>query len=904
MKRLFTVALTMLSALVMSAQNYYVSGKVTDSQTGETLIGANVLYSETQGTVSDFDGKYSIELPNGTYTFRVSYVGYDLIEKQIVVANKSQTINFSLQSKTLDEVVVNADWAQARETPVAFTNVLPAQINNELAGQDLPMVLNSTPGIYATQQGGGDGDARINIRGFPQNYVAVMIDGIPVNDMENGWVYWSNWFGLDAITRSMQVQRGLGVSKLAIPSVGGTINIITKGIETKREATIKQYVDINGKLQTTLGYTSGMLENGWGFTAAGSYKKGNTWIQETNTEGWFYYFKVDKRWKKHVTSLTGFGAPQEHDQRLYKRSVAAYSLDYARKVGIDVDAVDEDGDYLYRPSINNKGFDYNYQWGYITRDRNDENANKEVQNERINMYHKPQFSLRDTWNPTDKIYISNTIYTSIGRGGGTSLRYSLKNTQLVQDPIAEDYGQINFQSIYGGNSKPTNSPFGLTYPIDTNYSHTEYVSSNFLVKKNNEHIWYGYLSNIDYNYNDYITISGGIDLRTYKGTHYMSVYDLLGGDYAIDLADTRMTNSTQAMKRVGDKVYYYDNGYVRYGGLFGQVQYKTSIITTFLNLSYAHSQIKKEDFFAQSTSDWKGVNSYTFKGGFNYNATEHSNVFINLGYMSKIRDFDSYYYLYSTDFIDDVENERVKAIELGYNFHSTQFSASVNTYFTRWENKDVGSYSTKIDDEAVSGNIPGMDAKHMGVELDFAYEITPKLEIQGLLSLGDWIWDSKVENLYLYNQTDKITPVDTVNFDARGIHVGDAAQTQLGANIKYEPFKGMYIIARTTYFARYFSDFSPEDCTDDYGNPIDPWSIPNYNLVDLHIGYNFHFIKKPQVKYSIRGSITNLLNTEYISDATNNSTYIQKTFTDNDAKSAEVFFGSPRRYVLTLEIKF
>ena len=75
----------------------------------------------------------------------------------------------------------------------------------------MPTLLNSTPGVYTTQQGGGDGDVRINIRGFSQrNVVAVMIDGIPMNDMENGWVYWSNWFGLDAITASMQVQRGLG----------------------------------------------------------------------------------------------------------------------------------------------------------------------------------------------------------------------------------------------------------------------------------------------------------------------------------------------------------------------------------------------------------------------------------------------------------------------------------------------------------------------------------------------------------------------------------------------------------------------------------------------------------------------------------------------------------------------
>lgn len=900
----FLLNLTLLTLLCLSgfAQEYYVRGNVTDASTGETLIGASVLYSENQGTVTDFDGNFELKVKNGTYTFKISYVGYDLLEREVIVTNKNQTINFTLKSKTLDEIVVT-DWAQARQTPVAFTNVLPAQISNELAGQDLPMILNTTPGIYATQQGGGDGDARINIRGFPQNYVAVMIDGIPVNDMENGWVYWSNWFGLDAITRNMQLQRGLGISKLAIPSVGGTINIMTKGIETERTGTVKQYVDNDGKLQTTLGYTSGLLKNGWGFTLAGSYKTGQTWVAETETKGWFYYFKVDKRWNKHITNITGFGAPQQHDQRAYKRSVAAYSLDYARKVGIDVDTVDASGDYVYRPAINDKGIDYNYQWGYISRDRYNSNAPTEVQNERINQYHKPQFSIRDTWTVNEKTFIANTAYVSIGRGGGVALRYSLKNTQLVQDPTADDYGQMNFQSIYDGNSKPTTSPFGTTYPIDENYSSTEYVASNYLVLKNNEHIWYGYLGNIDYKISQLISVSAGIDLRSYTGTHYMSVYDLLGGDYAIDQSDTRITESSQYMKRKGDKVYYYDNGYVRYGGAFGQLEYKNGLITSFLNLSYARNQIKKKDFFSQTESDWKSINSYTIKGGCNYNIAEHSNIILNLGYLSKMRDYDSYFSSYSSDFVSDVKNEIVKAAELTYNYASPDFSLDLSGYYTRWENKDVGEYSAKVDDVTISGDIPGLDARHAGLEMEFVYNINSKIELQGLLSLGDWIWDSKVDNLILYSEKDD-SPVDTVSFDARGIHVGDAAQTQLGAKLTYKPIKRLYLSARYSYNTRYYSDFSPEECTDDNGNPMDPWRIPDYSLVDLNFGYGFKPFKDKKYYININGNITNLFNTVYISDATNNSTYIQKTYLDNDAKSAEVFFGAPRRYVLTLELKF
>ncbi|MES2396484.1 MAG: TonB-dependent receptor plug domain-containing protein, partial [Bacteroidota bacterium] len=125
--------------------------------------------------------------------------------------------------------------AKIRETPVAFSNIGAKQIQEELASRDLPMLLNSTPGAYATEQGGGSGDARVTIRGFDQRNVAVLVDGVPVNDMENGQVYWSNWDGLGDVTRNVQVQRGLGASKLALASIGGTMNIITKGIDSKKE---------------------------------------------------------------------------------------------------------------------------------------------------------------------------------------------------------------------------------------------------------------------------------------------------------------------------------------------------------------------------------------------------------------------------------------------------------------------------------------------------------------------------------------------------------------------------------------------------------------------------------------------------------------------------------------------
>jgi len=93
------------------------------------------------------------------------------------------------------------------------------KIETQLGDNPFPEVMKMVPGIYATRTGGGSGDAEINIRGLDQENIALMINGIPVSSVENGLLYWNNWLGLSDITRTVQVQRGLGVSNVALNSV-------------------------------------------------------------------------------------------------------------------------------------------------------------------------------------------------------------------------------------------------------------------------------------------------------------------------------------------------------------------------------------------------------------------------------------------------------------------------------------------------------------------------------------------------------------------------------------------------------------------------------------------------------------------------------------------------------------
>lgn len=916
MKRIFLLSLIVFVAIYATGQQV-VSGTITDGETGETLIGANVVVEGTTvGTVTDINGKYTLRLDPGNYNIKASYVGYRTELKNIRLTQSSATLNFNLNSEMeIGEVMIVADVARARETPVAFSTITPKKLQEIIAAQDIPMVLNSTPGVYATTEGGGDGDAQVTIRGFSSRNVAVLLDGVPVNDMENGHVYWSNWFGLDAVTRSIQVQRGLGASKLALPSVGGTINIITKGLDSRKGGEIKQELGSDGYTRTSLGYSTGMFANGWAVSLAGSYKQGNGWVEQTWTKGYFYYLKVDKRIGKHTLSASVYGAPQSHAQRVFMLPIQYYDSDVARKLGIpeaDIAAV--------KPM----GIKYNQHWGYLARKAEYTEADQEPFAERVNQYHKPQFTLKDNWQVNDRLFISNIAYLSIGNGGGVRS----KSTPSI-DPETR---RMRIQSIYDRNLNPQ--------AVNPLFDDTLLPASNYMRRLVNSHRWFGLLSTLNYELNEENTISGGVDLRTYRGIHYEEVYDLMGADYAVFdyITDWDEETKTKYILKKGDINNYHNDGFVRWGGIFGQWEYKTDELSSFINLTAANSGYQRSDYIimrktynAQQRNGfdykeidgnlveftkWNWFPGFTAKGGANYNFTKRMNAFANLGYLSKAPRFNNVYDFDNTLF-REIKNEIVKAIELGYAYNSSRFSANINAYYTIWKNRPVDSAS-KLAVEIAPGefeefsiNINGLDALHKGVEFDFVYKINQKLELQGLMSVGDWRWNSS-DSVRIYDDNQNL--LKTQFFDAQGVHVGNSAQTQIAAEIRYEPINRLYFKPRLTYFANYYADFDPialngspssyewyDSTTGEHGNARDSWKIPAYAILDLHAGYGFKMFDQ---RFQLRANVLNVLDTKRIIRAQNNDPYNGQSYNDFDAKSAAVFFGLGRTFNFSLQMNF
>ena len=949
------------SMLTASAQTGLVRGSVSDAITGEALIQAAVIYGAGESTVgvfTDFDGLYAIELTPGAYSLRVSYVGYEPMSKELnVIANTTIEVVFKMETVVLQEAQVVADIAIERETPVAFSNIKPLQIQEELGSQPIPMLLNSTPGVYATQAGSDDNGPSISIRGFKQRNVSVLIDGIPVNDMENGGVFWNNWFGLDLVTQTMQVQRGLGASKLALPAIGGTVNIVTVGIENKKKTSVKQELGSFGMTRTTLGHTTGRLAGGWGFTFAGSYRNSGGYVAQSYTDSWFYYGKAQKIIGSHVLSLSVTGAPSKNSARGYQQRIATHSKAYARSLFTGTDAeytqmteysqaydaifndgtlsledeqaayaelnaqyqYDENGgasefenemtstNYIDTTGLREMGLNYNVHWGEL----NDANLY-----ERQNKYHKPLMSLRHSWRTTDKLYITTTAYASYGHGGGTRLEGSLGSGDYSAD------GQVDFQKFW--NTNTVGGIFGP--PVDPTYSESLLKSTRILRKLYNNHKWFGALSTFRYEHSDKLTFSGGADFRTYQGEHYSTVYDLLGGDYFIDQDDA---NDTQPMHNVGDTIGYHNDAFVKWGGIFALMEYKGPWYNYFVNVSAVNQGYNRVDYFKpleengetgdmeHNESGWKWISGYTVKGGGNVNINEWTNAFMNLGYLNRTPTFSSVID-FDNQFIQNTQNERISSVEFGVKWSKFPWTLNLNGYYTDWQNRPLNSmlrFET-ADGEIVRANINSMSALHKGIELDFGYQLNRHITIEGYASYGDWRWTSSEDSLILLDENTNLPYLDwegnpeIVKYNAAGVSVGDAPQTQLGFAMRYRKH-GFYIKPRYTFFDRFYANFDPFSLNGE-NEGRQSWKLPAYGLLDLHMGYTMD-LNESQIDFRL--SMFNILNTIYLVNAQNNDPYGEWNFTDTnrtyaftennfDAASASVYMGYGFRSNFSIRVRF
>lgn len=869
-----------------------VRGQLVDAETGEPLVGATVMVEgTTQGSITDIDGNFQQSVaPGATLVFK--YVGYKDLQKKVTQKGASVdlgVIEMEPDAVMLADVTITSSIAVARKTPVAVSSVAPAFIEEKLSSQEFPEILKATPGVYVTKEGGGYGDASTRIRGFQSENVAMMINGVPMNGMENQKVYWSNWAGLSDVTSSIQVQRGLGASKVSSPAVGGSINIITKSTDAKKGGFISYAMGNDGFNKILFSVSSGLTKDGWAFTLLGGKDWRDGYIQGTQSEGYNYFASLAKRFNdNHQLSLTVFGAPQKHNQRNYNNALSIKEWQRVKQY------MGDDSPYKYNPT-----FGYRKGQVYVSN---------------FNAYHKPQISLNHLWQIDHKSSLSTAVYASIASGYGSytygdsqhrNLWYGATNG-YVNNTFRHPDGTFDYDAIDELNAASTTG------------------SKMIMGKQMNDHQWYGLLSTYTTKFGEYFDFYGGIDFRYYKGLHQNVITDLFSGEYFIDpnRGNVIATNNAAANDPnfvnqklgVGDVLYRDYDGFVMSEGVFAQLEYNRDKLNVFVSGGLSNTGYWRYDRFYYDKDHAKsGKKNYlggNIKGGANYNITENHNVFFNAGFISRAPMFDTSFINSQTshDRNPDALNEKVMSFEVGYGFRSRFFAANINAYYTEWMDKSLYDSQTGRDGERYTLNMTGANAKHMGIELDFNAKPTNWLSIDGMFSWGDWRWDGLATGFF-YNSEGQIMNVaeerpitDMANAEQYrykirmdDVNVGGSAQTTAALGITVHPMKGVRIGLDWNFAARLFADYDIDAGSAKLGEEYivgKPWQVPSYHVFDLNAGYTFDFGK---VRATLSGNVNNLFDQEYIADAWDGSTW-------EDVE--RVFYGFGRTYSVRLKFNF
>ncbi len=894
------VAVFIMTSATLLAQTQ-VTGTVMDGD--GPLPGVNVIEKGTKnGTTTDFDGNFILQINEGSGILEISFVG--MTKRDIAfTAISGETINIgnitlTQDENVLDEVVVTGivDFAKERETPVAVSTIRAIDIQENLGTQELPEILNSTPSVYATKQGGGYGDSRINVRGFDSRNTAIMINGMPVNDMENGWVYWSNWAGLSDVTSAMQVQRGLGSSKLAISSVGGTINVLTKTSTAREGGTVAFTLGNDSYMKESASYSTGLLENGLSASVLLSHFSGDGYVDGTKGDGWNYFIGLGYEInEKHSLMFTFTGAPQWHHQNSY-----ANPINVSQQYGSNGEP-------------NRK---YNSNWGYL---------NGEEFSYRRNFYHKPIMSLNYDWLINDKMNLSTIVYGSWGRGGGTGPIGKINGGGDYKPEFKDANGLIRFDDIAAWNAGATGINFGKysgdRVPDDSGQFINDRYNGFTRRASMNSHNWYGIIANFHHEVNENLSWDVGIDGRTYTGYHYRVVNDDLGADGYFDNKDKNNPNrmiteyvsaspSFNPWTNITDqqKIEYYNTGGVKWFGGFGQVEYKTEVISTFLQFGVSNQSFQRTDYFnltpddeGGQTSDWESLVGGNIKGGINWNINENHNVFANTGYYSKQPLFSAVYPSYNSNVVNEgLTNEKIYGLEFGYSFIMNNFNLKANVYRTSWKDVFKRQGVTLDDDSRGYADFQGIEQVHIGFELESYYRLNDHFSFNGMLSIGNWQYNGDVTGT-LYNENNEQIGDSDKTYYLDGVKVGDAAQTTAALGVTYRFLDGFNFGLNWRYAGNLYAQINTDDF--DHEDHAGSLELPSFNLVDARISYNWRMKNNNSLIFSF--NMNNLFDDLYISESDTN---IHAEAGDDTWRgvntSNRVYFGWGRSWNTSIRFRF
>lgn len=330
MKYLFTFIASLCIATLSFAQNVSVKGRVIDNQTKQPIPGATVSI-QTAEVKTDAKGFFELTVIPGDYAITIASEELAIYSANIKVPDNGLDLN---------DITMTAKSSAAEGSGVAEITLSDSDFDNDKSGQSISGLLHSANDAFVSAASFSLSAANFRVRGYDGADIMMYMNGLPLNDPENGRASYSEWGGLNNVTKNKDSQHGLNPSSYSLGTIGGETNINTCAGQIRKQNNLS-YAMANKSYNHRLMYTyaTGMQENGWAFVLSGSKR----WAENGYAEGtWYdaysYFLAAEKKLSdKHSLALTFLGSP-------YKRAMQA---------GAVQEVYDLTGTHYYNPN-----------WGY------------------------------------------------------------------------------------------------------------------------------------------------------------------------------------------------------------------------------------------------------------------------------------------------------------------------------------------------------------------------------------------------------------------------------------------------------------------------------------------------------------------------------------------------------------
>ncbi len=713
------------------------------------------------------------------------------------------------------------------------------------------------------------GAVRFRIRGYDADQFGTFINGIPMENLDNGFTPYGQWGGLNDVLRNRESTLGLTATTFAYGDMGGSTSFDTRASHQRKQTSIN-YASSNRNYSNRLMIThsTGLNNKGWAFSISGSRR----WAEEGFTDGtyyngWSFFAAADKRFNdRHLLSFVAFATPTENGRQ-----------------GASVqEMIDIAGNNFYNP-----------YWGY---------QNGRKRNASIARSFQPIGILTHDWKISDKTTLVTAASVTYGNRSVTGLdwynaadprpdyyRY-LPSYQLdpyfaeqVRQELINDVNkrQINWDALYTTNYNSfdvVKDAFGIT-GNNVSGKRSHYIVEERVVNT----LKYIFNSTLNTTLSDHASLSAGITYQSQRNNYYKRVDDLLGGEFYVDVnqfgerdfpsnpgAAQNNLNIPNRILGEGDKFGYNYDINIKKGSVWLQGVFKFRKIDFFVATEHSYTSffrygnVKSGLFPNNSYGKSSTYNFYnsSIKGGVTYKIDGRNYLFANGSYGSRAPFFENAFIAPRTrDFVqDNLKSEEMLTVEGGYAMNAPKLKIRATGYYSQFKNQlDVLTFYHDEYRNFVNYAVSNIGKIHAGFEFGAEAKIYKGLSLTAAAAIGKYYYNTRQSATVTTDNSAAVLSQNDIVY-SKNYYVPTPQQAYT-IGLDYRSPRFWFVNVNFNYFDKMYLSVNPIRRTEAavsgvtegselWNKIVDQISLkPQYTL-DLFAGYSwlmnrkFHNLKK------------------------------------------------------------